>query len=280
MRCAWQEFINLLPFWMRKEVDTLGSRALQELRIRTGLPPELILSDKETSLLRPAAREDIQFIVNAASQYSPWSAATCAQGYLTAPGGHRIGICGEAVLDKQRMTGIRTIYSLCMRVARDFNGIGVGIPTDQRSVLIIGKPGSGKTTLLRDLIRQRSESCDGSISVVDERGELFPVSHDQMCFPPGKRTDVLSFCPKRIGILNVLRTMGPSCIAVDEITQEEDCLALLYAGWSGVSLFATAHAESRHDLFSRPVYRPILEKKLFDVLVIMQPDKSWKAERM
>ena len=167
-----------------------------------------------------------------------------------------------------------------MRVARDFSGIGNGIPIDGRSVLIIGKPGSGKTTLLRDLIRRYSDESVGHISVVDERSELFPASGGKLCFPPGNSTDILSGCPKRIGITNVLRAMGPSCIAVDEITQEEDCQALYQAAWSGVSIFATAHAGSRHDLLSRPVYRPILERSLFDILVILQPDKSWKMERI
>lgn len=280
MRCAWHEFLNLLPFWMRNEVDTLGSATLQELRIRCGLPPELIMLGKRTSLSREIKQEDIQFVVNAASQYSPWSAATTAQGYITAPGGHRIGICGEAVLNQQTVTGIKNVQSLCMRVARDFPGISNGLPLLEHSVLIIGKPGSGKTTLLRDMIRQRSDAGPGSISVVDERGELFPAACGRSCFPQGKRTDVLSFCPKRIGITTVLRTMGPCCIAVDEITQEEDCVALLQAGWSGVSLLATAHAGSKRDLLSRPVYRPVVDGHLFDTLVIMQPDKSWKAERM
>ena len=68
--------------------------------------------------------------------------------------------------------------------------------------------------------------------------------------------------------------------SVDEITEEEDCDALLNAGWCGVDLLATAHAADREDLFHRPVYRPIIDSHLFDTLVIMQPDKSWRAERM
>ena len=74
--------------------------------------------------------------------------------------------------------------------------------------------------------------------------------------------------------------MGPVCIAVDEITQEDDCTALLHAGWSGVALLATAHAKNRSDLLTRPIYRPMIEKKLFDTLIVMQPDKSWTLERM
>ena len=74
--------------------------------------------------------------------------------------------------------------------------------------------------------------------------------------------------------------MSPDTIAMDEITAKEECDALLHAGWCGVHLLATAHAGSKIDLFSRPVYRPIIESKLFETLIILQPDKSWHIERM
>ena len=277
MQCAWSEFLNLLPYWMRKEIDPIGSQALQELRIRTGDKPWMILKDRELALSKTAGKEDIHFIVNTASNFSPLAATSMQYGYLTAPGGHRIGVCGEPVPGGQ---GMRIISSLCIRIARDFPGISKGIQDSNRSILIIGPPGSGKTTLLRDLVRKRSEAKTGSVGVVDERGELFPFSNGNSCFSTGKHTDILTNCPKKIGVMNLIRTMGPSCIAVDEITHEDDCSALLNAGWCGVSLLATAHAKSRSDLFARPVYHPIIEKKLFDTLIVMQPDKSWAVERM
>lgn len=280
MRCAWQAYLRLLPVWMRDAVDELGRETLLELRLRIQLPPELILRDKSIWLQREVSIEDLRYVVNAASQYSPWAATTAAKGYLTAKGGHRIGICGEAVMQDFLMTGIRSPTSLCLRVARDFPGIAQDALRYTGSVLIIGKPGSGKTTLLRDLIRQRSEQGTESIAVVDERGELFPFANGECCYSHGRHTDILSMCGKQQGIDALLRTMSPSCIAVDEITEESDCRALLQAGWSGVSLLATAHAANRSDLQHRPVYRPIIDAALFDTLLVMQKDKSWRAERM
>lgn len=280
MRCAWQEYLKLLPAWMRNEVDELGKDGLQELRLRIGALPELVISDASVWLRKNVTSEDLSFVINTASNYSPWAATTIKHGYITAAGGHRIGICGDAVMQNEQMTGIRSPTSLCVRVARDFPGIGKKAVSGDGSVLIIGRPGSGKTTLLRDMIRQRSERGRGSIAVVDERGELFPFSQGTACFPMGKRTDVLSGCSKGVGINSVLRTMSPSCIAVDEITEQSDCNALLHAGWSGVELLATAHAASRNDLLCRPVYRPIVAAKLFDTVLVMQPDKSWHAERI
>ena len=279
MRCAWQAYLNLLPMWMRSNVDRLGKDILQELRLRLNTPPELITSKGSQWLEQGVTKDDLAYSINAASRYSPWSAGTAAQGFITAPGGHRVGLCGSATVVNGNMTGISAPTSLCIRVARDFQGISAGAATLKGSILIIGKPGSGKTTLLRDLIRQKSAQGI-AVSVVDERGELFPSSENQMCFPPGIRTDILSGCSKEQGIDAVLRNMSPQIIAVDEITAEEDCRALIHAGWCGVKLLASAHAENTSDLLSRPVYKPIIKSGLFQTLLIMQPDKTWRMERI
>lgn len=274
MMCAWQELLRVLPGWMRERTDSLGRSRLQELRLRLDLPPELILQGDHRILDRPVAKEDLSFVINAASRYSPWAAETISRGYLTVSGGHRIGVCGEAVMEHGKLKGIRHVRSICIRVARDFQGIASGIPLDG-SVLIIGKPGAGKTTLLRDLIRLRSHHGSGSIAVVDERGELFPAGFDA-----GPRTDILTGCCKADGIPLILRTMGPVAVAVDEITARSDTDALYQALWCGVDLLATAHAASMDDLRRRAEYRMLLESGLFQTLVILQPDKSWRTERI
>lgn len=280
MICAWQAFIDLLPVWMRESVDKHGRDSLQELRLRAGLPPELVCAENNIQLERCVTEYDLQFCINTASKYSPWTASTAADGYITAPGGHRIGICGKVVNVNGIVSTIKKPTSLCLRVARDFPGIASKTSEFIGSVLIIGCPGSGKTTLLRDMIRQRANIGHGSISVVDEREEIFPYSQGTGIFDCGKRTDILSGCNKAHGIISVLRSMSPITIAVDEITAEEDCKALLHAGWCGVNLLATAHASCKSDLLTRTIYRPIIDSKLFDTLLIMNRDKSWTAERL
>lgn len=280
MMCAWQAYLNLLPVRMRSEVDRLGKETLQELRLRLNSPPELLTAKGSQWLNDISVMDDLLYCINAASRYSPWAAQTSASGYITAPGGHRLGLCGEATVINGEMRGIAKPTSVCLRVARDFWGIAKNAAGIHGSILILGKPGNGKTTLLRDLIRQKSEQGSGSVAVVDERGELFPRTNDQICFTPGRRTDILTGCPKPKGIESVLRSMSPSVIAVDEITAQEDCNALIQAGWCGVTLLATAHAENKKDLYSRPVYKPIVSSGLFETLLILQPDKSWRMERM
>ena len=273
MRCAWKELLDILPKWMITDVDALGRSSLQELRLRLDAPPELVSCDSVQRLGRQVSSEDLSYCVNAASRYSPWAAATIAQGFLTVSGGHRIGLCGEAVLKNKEITGIRKVTSLCIRVARDFPGIGSSAAGLRGSMLILGAPGRGKTTLLRDIARQISEKS--TVVVVDERGEIFPSG-----FVRGDRMDVLTGVPKAGGVEMVLRTMGPEWIAVDEITAEEDCRSLLQAQGCGVRLLATAHAGSLDEFRVRPIYKALLDNHVFDYLLILHSDKSYGTERI
>lgn len=275
MRCNWESFLAVLPHRMRLQVDNRGKEKLEELRLRLDQPVEMILSGKSDFLPIKALEEDLNFIINAASQYSPWAASTAAQGYLTISGGHRIGLCGECVVQNGVVSGMRKISAMCIRVARSFSGIGESAPRSG-SILILGPPGSGKTTLLREIIRLRSESGQ-AVAVVDERGELFPSSSQ---FASGPRTDVMTGCSKADGVMMTLKTMGPACIAVDEITSEDDCEALLNAGWCGVELIATAHASSYEDLLRRRIYQPLVKMGLFQHVIVLDRNKRWRKERM
>lgn len=272
--------MNLVPPWLRKDVEELGKNELQELRLRVGRGPELVTGIGSVWLNRSVAQEDINFTINIASRYSPWAAASIENGYITAQGGHRVGVCGEVAVKNGKISAVSSATSVSLRVARDFPGISGDAVDPRKSTLIIGRPGTGKTTLMRDAVRRVSNHYSGAVAVVDERRELFPIANGVFCFPPGERTDVLSGCSKRTGIETVLRTMNPHLIAVDEITAQEDCTALLHAGWCGVTLLATAHAASREDLLHRKVYEPLIESRLFQNLIILRPDKSWIRERM
>lgn len=274
MKCAWEGLLAVLPGWLRPEVDKLGRKELQELRLRLNKPPELIFAGTNYWIKQVVRQDDLNFCVNAASQYSPWAAQSISQGYLTAQGGHRIGICGEAVVQNGILQGIRKPESLCIRVARDYPGIGESASELKGNILLIGPPGSGKTTLLRDMARYIS--MKETVAVVDERRELFPSG----IFDGGKRLDILRGCPKKEGIILTLRTMGPATIVVDEITSEEDCEALTQAGWCGVRLLATVHAGSVSDLKSRSLYRPLWENGLFQHYLVLDRNKNWHVERM
>lgn len=280
MICQWQELINILPIWLRKPVDEQGRDCMQELRLRLHQPPEIVMPRKSSFLERIVSSEDLSYILNMATKYSPWTAETIKEGFVTSVGGHRIGLCGEFTGNSQDVRNIRNLSSVCIRAAREIPGVSGNVFKQNGSILIIGKPGSGKTTFLRDLVCKFSDYGDGAVVVVDERREIFPSVAGKLFFKTGKRTDVLSGCKKTKGLEMALRTMSPSIIAVDEITAAEDCEALSYAAWCGVRLIATAHAGSKKELYSRPIYQSILANGIFNTLIVLQSDKSWQEESM
>ena len=278
MKIAWQSYVNILPQAIRPAVQKYQENLI-ETRLRINGKVELVTTDGSVWLDQIVNAQDLSYCINVASRYSPWSASTVSKGYITAAGGHRIGICGESVMKDGMMTGIRIPSSVSIRVARDFPGIAQKAAHLDGSMLIIGPPGSGKTTLLRDLIRQKSEKGSTHISVLDERCEIFPYENGIPSFPCGKHTDILTGCTKEQGIPTLLKNMTPQVIAVDEITSEEDCKALMDAAWCGVELICTAHAKERGDLLNRRIYHPLLQTGVFDWLIILRSDRSWYAER-
>ena len=280
MNCIWDTLIKILPIHLRKPVDKFTQSPVEEIRLRLEQPTQIIANNREYFLDQRITTEDLAFCINTASQYSPWSIQTLPHGYITLEGGHRIGISGNATYKDSAPIGINAVHSLCIRVANEFPLVSKELWQLGGSILIIGKPGSGKTTLLRDLISQKSDNQTGSVCVVDEKRELFPFVNGRPCYRMGKRTDILSGYRKADGISIALKNMGPAIIAMDEITATEDCVALLHAGWCGVHLIASAHAGSRHDLFTRLVYKPIIDSQIFDTLVILDETKSWHVERM
>ena len=273
MICAWKQLLSVLPPQIREQVDCTGRETMQALRLRLDAQPEMVTGAGSVWLKGTVKAEDLNYIVNSASRYSPWCASTMRYGYITAPGGHRIGICGDAVIHPDATGTFQRITSVCIRTARDYPGIADKILDTWKSILIIGAPGWGKTTLLRDLARKIAR--DRVVCVVDEREELYPDGIQR-----GKRMDVLHGFPKPQGMDMVLRTMGPDYIAVDEITAEADCTGLIHAANCGVRLIATAHASSMQDLTRRELYQSLLERKIFQSVVLLRKDKTYSVERM
>ena len=78
MICAWKELLAVLPLWMRKDVDQFVSEPLKEIRLRVNAQPELITEEDSFWLEQYVTQDDVNYTVNAASRYSPWSAASAA----------------------------------------------------------------------------------------------------------------------------------------------------------------------------------------------------------
>ena len=137
MNCAWDAYLKLLPNWISEFVDKYGRNSLEELRLRKGRSPELIFGCGSLLMDRPACNDDLTHVINASSRYSPWAATTCKAGYITAEGGHRIGVCGEVNMRDAAVWGIPIPHYLCVRVARDYGGIATEIAKLNGSMLLL-----------------------------------------------------------------------------------------------------------------------------------------------
>jgi len=209
------------------------------------------------------------------------------QGFLTLPGGHRVGISGEAVVEYDKIRILKNISALNIRLARepdfDIKKILPLLLNKNKIVchtLLISPPRAGKTTILRKLIRQLSDGMpeiglEGqTVGVVDERSEIAGMWQGIPTFDLGCRTDVLDRCPKALGFYMLIRSMSPGIVAVDELGGTEDIAALKEAVRCGVKILATAHADSPEELRERESFREIMRSNCFERIIVLSRRKG------
>ena len=272
-----EHVLELLRQEYREQIKSETFWQIEELRLCVGQPTMIRAGAYENRLWPKATGEDLDQLVRTACRQSIYAhTETLRQGFITIEGGHRIGICGFGVLQGNEVHGITSVSSAVIRIARQVMGCADRLVELKGSTLILGAPGSGKTTLLRDLIRQLSDKRFQRIGVADERGELSAAVHGVPQLQVGMRTDILVNIPKAQSTMMLLRTMHPQWIAMDEVTAPADLDAMENISYCGVNLLATAHVLTIEDLKRRPLYRKMMEMKIFQNLVLLHQDKTYE----
>lgn len=291
----FDQVCTLLPPHLRRSAETLPDlvkRRVEEIRLRCGRKATLTVKGDELPLPwpEPIARRDLELVIEIATQASAHAALErVRQGYFTVRGGHRIGLCGSVVTEDGQVKNLGRLSSLNIRVAHDIPGCGeeaVKALTERGefpSTLLLAPPGGGKTTLLRDMVRLLSDGfCARPLRVglADERGEVAALWEGTPQFDVGERTDVLEGCPKAQALMILLRGMNPQVLSCDEITEAADCAALGQCAGCGVKLLATVHARNVDDLMGKEVYRDLLRRGIFARAVVLEPDHSFRVEKL
>ena len=268
----------MLPVRLAKAaVKTVALRSgrINEIRIRTGRPLFVTMGNESVScgvICRPDETAYVLDKLCGGSMYSHGD--TIREGFVSAPGGIRAGICGRAVTRDGKIDAVTDVTSIMIRIPQRAPGAADGLFELMSSrgfcdnALVYSLPGVGKTTLLRELIcLLASGESARRVAVVDTRFELGAGIEDEPL-----NADFLLGYPRGKGIEIATRTMAPQFIVCDEIASRDDARAVEEAASSGVRIIASIHAGTIDEARASPFASRLTDNGFFTVFAGLSRD--------
>ena len=265
--------LEYLPFSVSREIKRiLLSRvgeihSLGEIRLCLGRGSSIKSHGERLLLHVEVSASDMSATVNKLCDGGVYAHRdTLSEGFISIEGGVRVGVCGNARYESDRLVGVTDISSLVFRIpsvkCNFTDKLYRAWGEVERGMLIYAPPGGGKTTALRALVDAISSGKESKIvAVVDERCEFFLDE----CRDNG--IHLLRGYKRGIGLEIALRTLSPEVIAVDEIGASKESEEMIDSLNSGVPIIATAHAKRLDELMKRSSLTPFFERNIFDVFV-------------
>ena len=273
MRDVQSRLLQYLPPAVGKEIARISSSrvdgiaSLSEVRLSLGKGTSVISHGERVRVPTRVSESDMRETVNKLCEGAVYAhRETLAEGYVSIDGGIRVGVCGRARYECERLVGVTEVSSLVFRIpTKECNftdELYSAWQSAECGMLIYAPPGGGKTTALRALVSAIASGKNAKrVAVIDERCEFF--SED--CYAEG--INLLRGYKRGEGIEIALRTLSPEVIAVDEIGAKEEGIEMLNSLNSSVPVLATAHAKSVDELKKRGTLKPFLDRGIFDVFV-------------
>ena len=287
--------LKCLPIQLAKLILEHNIQKLEEIRIRANKPVILKLGQVEIVLSYTITTNEIIGILQNICNNSIYTYQNqICNGFITLPGGNRVGVAGNVVIKDGQVSNISYIYSLNFRISHQINGASDNIlkyvlDTENNTIfntLIVSPPGAGKTTMIRDLAKRISNGINEinfrglDVSIIDERGEIAAMTKGITFNDVGIRTDVLDNVPKSIGIRMAVRSMAPKVIIADEIGNKDDVNIINYAICSGVKCIFTAHGSDMEDLLKNNEINKIINLQLFSKIIFLDEKQKGKIKNV
>ncbi|WP_018962798.1 R3H domain-containing nucleic acid-binding protein [Coprothermobacter platensis] len=237
------EVLNILPPWISERLRQ--SPMLSDL-------VDIVLDLKRPPVIRFSAsqnvwddvlvsEDDIQYVVQHIGSFGKDNRAGL-EGTL-----HRI----SCMRNRQGK-----IIGLTIRIGRAIYGVVDPLEsyfTQDKSILLMGRPGVGKTTLLREVARLLSVDYQKRVIVVDTSNEIAgdgDVPHPAIGL--ARRMQVPEPNMQHDVMIEAVENHMPEVIIIDEIGRKEEVDAARTIAERGVQLIATAHGNTLENILVNP----------------------------